>query len=143
MKMYDAAIRADKGLMGNLAVTTELGYDRPMDIPRERRRRRIPREAVRRHSIFVPRRSPGLAPSPSFDTVIGHSYGSTLVGAAGSDGHHLAAENVIAVAVLACWWATPQISVSTRVARCMRLGRSTTSFTWSPAEPDLARVPRH
>lgn len=33
----------------------------------------------------------------AIDTVIGHSYGSTLVGAAGSDGHHLAAENVIGV----------------------------------------------
>jgi len=39
-----------------------------------------------------------------FDTVIGHSYGSTLVGGAAGGGNHLAADNVIAVAspVLAC-----------------------------------------
>ena len=34
---------------------------------------------------------------PSIDTVIGHSYGSTVVGAAASGGHHLDADNVIAV----------------------------------------------
>jgi hypothetical protein len=33
----------------------------------------------------------------SIDTVIGHSYGSTLIGAAASGGHHLDADNVIAV----------------------------------------------
>jgi hypothetical protein len=33
----------------------------------------------------------------SINTVIGHSYGSTLVGAAGLDGHHLDANNVVAV----------------------------------------------
>ncbi len=35
---------------------------------------------------------------PSIGTVIGHSYGTTLVGAAASDGHHLAANNIVAVA---------------------------------------------
>lgn len=35
--------------------------------------------------------------TPSTDTVIGHSYGSTVVGAAASGGHHLDANNVIAV----------------------------------------------
>ncbi len=35
--------------------------------------------------------------APSIDTVIGHSYGSTLVGAAASGGHQLAADNLIAV----------------------------------------------
>src|SRR6185312_10573395 len=34
---------------------------------------------------------------PSVDTVIGHSYGSTAIGAAASGGHHLDADNVIAV----------------------------------------------
>ena len=37
------------------------------------------------------------AGGPSINTVIGHSYGSTLVGAAGLDGHHLDANNVVAV----------------------------------------------
>jgi len=36
--------------------------------------------------------------APSIDTVVGHSYGTTLVGAAASDGHHLAANNIVAVA---------------------------------------------
>jgi hypothetical protein len=35
--------------------------------------------------------------APSIDTVIGHSYGSTLVGAAASGGHQLDANKVIAV----------------------------------------------
>ncbi len=35
--------------------------------------------------------------APSIDTVIGHSYCSTLVGDAASGGHHLGANNVIAV----------------------------------------------
>jgi Alpha/beta hydrolase len=35
--------------------------------------------------------------APSIDTVIGHSYGSTVLGAAASGGHQLAADNVIAV----------------------------------------------
>ena len=34
---------------------------------------------------------------PAVDTIVGHSYGSTLVGAAATSGHHLAADNVIAV----------------------------------------------
>jgi hypothetical protein len=33
----------------------------------------------------------------AIDTVIGHSYGSTLVGGAATGGNHLAADNVIAV----------------------------------------------
>jgi hypothetical protein len=33
----------------------------------------------------------------SINTEIGHSYGSTLVGAAGLDGHHLDVNNVVAV----------------------------------------------
>src|SRR5690625_3477944 len=36
--------------------------------------------------------------TPSTDTVIGHSYGTTLVGAAAAGEHRLAANNVIAVA---------------------------------------------
>ena len=34
---------------------------------------------------------------PSVDTVIGHSYGSTVIGAAAAGGRHLDADNVIAV----------------------------------------------
>lgn len=34
--------------------------------------------------------------APSLDTVIGHSYGSTMVGAAAVSGHHLDADQVIA-----------------------------------------------
>ena len=34
---------------------------------------------------------------PSINTVVGHSYGSTVVGAAGVDGHHLDANNVVAL----------------------------------------------
>jgi hypothetical protein len=35
--------------------------------------------------------------APAIDTVIGHSYGSTLVGAAAFGGNHLDANNVVAV----------------------------------------------
>lgn len=96
MKMYDAAIRADKGLMGNLAVTTWMGYDRPMDIP-EASSPDPARNGAAALDSFLDGAQASHQGTPSIDTVIGHSYGSTLVGAAGSDGHHLAAENVIAV----------------------------------------------
>jgi hypothetical protein len=95
--MYNAARAADKTLgPKDVSITTWMGYDRPMELS---------------HAAFPdPARSgadgldtfqSGLRAShvgqASIDTVIGHSYGSTLVGAAASGGHHLDADNVIAV----------------------------------------------
>jgi Alpha/beta hydrolase len=95
--MYNAARAADKTLgPKDVSITTWMGYDRPMDVSQAA----FP-DPARAGAGSLDAFESGLRVShvgpPSIDTVIGHSYGSTLVGAAASDGHHLAADNVIAV----------------------------------------------
>ena len=96
MKMYDAAIQADRSLRGDLAVTTWMGYDRPMDLF-EAGSTGPARNGAGALDSFLSGAEASHQGAPSLDTVVGHSYGSTLVGAAGSDGHHLPAENIIGV----------------------------------------------
>jgi hypothetical protein len=97
MAMYTAALAADTGLNPqDVAVTTWMGYDRPMHLsqaaspgPAQRGADRLDTFENGLRATHVGRRS--------IDTVIGHSYGSTVLGAAASGGHHLDAENVITV----------------------------------------------
>lgn len=95
--MYRAALAANPRLRPqDLSVTTWMGYDRPMSLL----------EAGwpdRAHSGAVPldRFEEGMRASHtgprSLNTVIGHSYGSVVVGDAASAGHHLDVDNVVAV----------------------------------------------
>ena len=99
LDMYNAALDADPSLTSaDVSVTTWMGYDRPMDLGQAADSSYATGGAgaldayldgvQASHSDRVP---------PAIDTVIGHSYGSTLVGAAGAGDHHLAVENVIGV----------------------------------------------
>lgn len=97
LAMYNSAIVADPGLRaGDVAVTTWMGYDRPVDLFEAAWPDRAWAGAGAMDAFESGQRASHVG-SPSVDTVIGHSYGSTLVGAAASGGHHLDADNVIAV----------------------------------------------
>ncbi len=97
LAMYTATLLADPGLRpDDVAVTTWMGYDRPMDLSRAA----FPQPAhggAELLDAFENGQRASHVGAPSIDTVIGHSYGSTVVGAAAADGHHLDADNVIAV----------------------------------------------
>jgi hypothetical protein len=96
MKMYDATIQADQTLKGHLAVTTWMVYDRPMDLI-EAGSTDPARNGAAALDSYLSGAQASHQGAPSLDTVVGHSYGSTLVGAAASGGHHLPAENIIGV----------------------------------------------
>ncbi|CDO88100.1 hypothetical protein AWC29_01875 [Mycobacterium triplex] len=97
LAMYNSAMAADPGLRpGDVAVTTWMGYDRPMDLFEAAWPDRA-RAGAGAMDAFESGQRASHVGAPSVDTVIGHSYGSTLVGAAASGGHHLDADNVIAV----------------------------------------------
>jgi hypothetical protein len=97
LAMYTAALAADPGLEpGDVSVTTWMGYDRPMDLSRAAFPQPAYSGAGRLDAFENGQRASHVGP-PSVDTVIGHSYGSTVVGAAASGGRHLEADNVIAV----------------------------------------------
>ncbi|ORA76149.1 alpha/beta hydrolase [Mycolicibacter kumamotonensis] len=97
--MHGAAVAANPNLQaGDVSVTTWMDYDRPMSVPLQ-----APWPSYAQHGAgaldsFENGMRASHIGAPSTDTVIGHSYGTTLVGAAVSDGHQLAADNVIAVA---------------------------------------------
>jgi hypothetical protein len=97
LAMYTAARAADPSLRPDqVAVTTWMGYDRPMDLSRAA----FPQPAyggAGRLDTFENGQRASHVGTPSIDTVIGHSYGSTVLGAAAARGHHLDADNVIAV----------------------------------------------
>jgi hypothetical protein len=101
-QMLAAALRADPSLKpGDVSVTTWMGYDRPMNVVTDAPSASYAHNGAAALDDF----QAGLRAShndvaaggTSINTVIGHSYGSTLVGAAGLDGHHLDANNVVAV----------------------------------------------
>jgi Alpha/beta hydrolase len=95
--MFNAAHAADKTLgPGDVSITTWMGYDRPMDLSQAASPDPARAGAGRLDAFERGQRASHVGP-PSIDTVIGHSYGSTLVGAAASGGHHLDADNVIAI----------------------------------------------
>lgn len=99
--MLQATLRADKSLQpSDVSVTTWMGYDRPMNVGEAARTSYAHNGAVALDDFQAGLRAShndALAGGPSLNTVIGHSYGSTEVGAAALDGHHLDANNVIAV----------------------------------------------
>jgi hypothetical protein len=97
LAMYIAALTADPRLKPeDVAVMTWMGYDRPMDLSHAASPEPAYRGADHLDTFETGLRASHVG-SPSIDTVIGHSYGSTAVGAAASGGHHLDADNVIAV----------------------------------------------
>jgi len=97
LRMFRAAHTANPDLLAaDVAVTTWMAYDRPMDVPEAAHTHYARNGAAGLDSFEAGMRASHVG-APSLDTVIGHSYGSTLVGAASTGGHHLAADNVIAV----------------------------------------------
>lgn len=97
LRMYYAAMSANPDLRPvDVAVTTWMGYDRPMNLFEAASADRA-RAGAQALDSFESGMRASHAGAPSTDTVIGHSYGSTLIGAAATGGHHLDANNVIAV----------------------------------------------
>ncbi|OBG72819.1 MULTISPECIES: alpha/beta hydrolase [unclassified Mycobacterium] len=97
LAMYGAALRADPTLKpGDVAVTTWMGYDRPMNVF-EAASPGPAHAGAQGLDDFESGLRASHVGAPSTDTVIGHSYGSTQVGAAAGGGHHLDVNNVIAV----------------------------------------------
>ncbi len=98
-EMLKATMRADTNLKpGDVSITTWMGYDRPMSVVTDAPSPSYATAGADALNSFQEglRVSHEAALGPSTNTVIGHSYGSTLVGAAGLDGH-LDANNVVAV----------------------------------------------
>lgn len=96
-KMFNAALQADRSLSKtDVAVTTWMGYDRPMDLLQAASPGRAVNGGAALDAYLDGMHASHAGPA-AIDTVIGHSYGSTLVGGAATGGNHLAADNVIAV----------------------------------------------
>jgi hypothetical protein len=90
IRMYRATLAADKSLMpGDVSVTTWMGYDRPMNLVEAGFTQPATSGAGRLDGFQDGLRASHVG-DPSLNTVVGHSYGSTMVGAAASGGHHLA-----------------------------------------------------
>ena len=97
-EMFAAALRANPALSSHdVAVTTWMGYDRPMNLGEAAFPGRAEAGGAGLDSFIDGMHASHTGAVPAVDTVIGHSYGSTLVGGAATGGNHLAADNVIAV----------------------------------------------
>ena len=95
--MFTATLDADPTLStGDVSITTWVGYDRPMTLSEAAWPDRA-RSGGAALDSWMDGLHASHRGSDAVDTVIGHSYGSTLVGGAATSGHHLAADNVIAV----------------------------------------------
>ena len=95
--MYNGALNADPRLAPtDVAVTTWIGYDPPMNLGQAAFPDHAKGGADSLDAFEDGLRASHVGPR-SIDTVIGHSYGSTVVGAAASGGHRLDADNIIAV----------------------------------------------
>ncbi|WP_236741495.1 alpha/beta hydrolase [Mycobacteroides abscessus] len=96
-RMFRSTFDADSSLKsGDVSVTTWMGYDRPMDLGEAASTSYAHRGAQGLDDFQAGLRASHEGP-PSINTVIGHSYGSTLMGAAAIDGHHIDANNLVAV----------------------------------------------
>lgn len=96
--MFRATLNANTDLSANdVAVTTWMGYDRPMNLGEAAFPGRAETGGAGLDSFINGMHASHTGAVPAVDTVIGHSYGSTLVGGAATGGNHLAADNVIAV----------------------------------------------
>lgn len=93
--IFDAAVAADQSLEGKLAVTTWMGYDRPMDLGEAAFPGRAEAGGASLDEFLDGMHASHVGP-PAVDTVVGHSYGSSVVGGAATGGNDLAADNVIA-----------------------------------------------
>ncbi|OCB32800.1 hypothetical protein A5676_04370 [Mycobacterium malmoense] len=100
-RMLSATLAADKSLRPqDVSVTTWMGYDRPMNVFDAASTSYAHNGAAALDDFQAGLRAShndAVTGGPSLNTVIGHSYGSTEVGAAALGGHHLDANNVIAV----------------------------------------------
>ncbi|MDT5181411.1 MAG: hypothetical protein QOJ95_5609 [Mycobacterium sp.] len=95
--MLRAALDADPTLtVKDVSVTTWMGYDRPMDLG-QAASPDYARSGADALDSYVNGMHASHQGPPAVDTVVGHSYGTTMVGAAAEGGHHLAVDNVIAV----------------------------------------------
>ncbi|SBS77676.1 conserved hypothetical protein [uncultured Mycobacterium sp.] len=95
--MFRSTLLADPSLSANdVSVTTWMGYDRPMDLTEAAFQDRAVTGGAALDTYLNGMHASHNGPA-AIDTVIGHSYGSTLVGGAASGGNHLAADNVIGV----------------------------------------------
>lgn len=94
---HRAALAADTKLSRrDVSVTAWLAYDRPMALSEAGSPIRARNGGPALDRFLNGMHASHLGP-PALDTVIGHSYGSTVVGAAAVGGNHLDADNVIAV----------------------------------------------
>lgn len=100
-RMLSATLAADKSLRPqDVSVTTWMGYDRPMSLIDAASTSYAHNGAAALDDFQAGLRAShndAVTGGPSLNTVIGHSYGSTEVGAAALGGHHLDANNVVAV----------------------------------------------
>ncbi|WP_374023221.1 alpha/beta hydrolase [Mycobacterium sp. HNNTM2301] len=100
-RMLSATLAADKSLRPqDVSVTTWMGYDRPMSLVDAASTSYAHNGAAALDDFQSGLRAShndAVTGGPSLNTVIGHSYGSTEVGAAALGGHHLDANNVVAV----------------------------------------------
>ncbi|MGB3485288.1 MAG: alpha/beta hydrolase [Mycobacterium sp.] len=98
--MYQATLNADRSLQpGDVSVATWMGYDRPMEVWNAASPNYAHNGAGTLQSFQDGLRASHdnvTAGGDSINTVIGHSYGSTIMGAAALDGQ-LDANNVVAV----------------------------------------------
>lgn len=95
--MYRATLDADSSLRPeDVSVTTWMDYNRPMNLAEAANPLPAYSDGTRLDAFQNGLRVTHDGPA-SLNTVIGHSYGSTLVGGAASYGHELDADNVIAV----------------------------------------------
>jgi len=95
--MFQAALRADSNLrVEDVSVTTWMGYDRPMNLFDAASPGHAHDGGADLAAFQEGVRASHEGPQ-SINTVVGHSYGSTLVGAAASGGNELNVDNVIAV----------------------------------------------
>jgi hypothetical protein len=98
LAMYGAALKADPSLGAqDVAVTTWMGYDRPMDLGQADFPGPAQFGAASLDAFEAGQRASHVG-APSIDSIFGHSYGSTMVGAAASGGHQLGVDNIVAVA---------------------------------------------
>lgn len=96
--MFRATLLADPTLTADdVAVTTWMGYDRPMNLAEAAFPGRAENGGAALDSFVNGMHASHTGAVPAVDTVIGHSYGSTLVGGAAIGDNHLNADNVIAV----------------------------------------------
>ncbi|WP_099022752.1 alpha/beta hydrolase [Mycolicibacterium palauense] len=101
-EMLQATLRADPTLdPGDVSVVTWMGYDRPMSVITDAPSTSYAHNGAQALDDFQDglrvTHDDAAVRGASINTVIGHSYGSTVVGAAGLDGHHLDADNVVTV----------------------------------------------